>query len=104
MVRIALETCATVEEAVALFQSVRIWFPVEVNHILLADKTGSSAVIEFDKARNVAVFTSGSPAMILTNTAYQEGKEYLIENCWRYRKASRMLKRGVRREDDVKRP
>ena len=49
MVRIALETCATVEEAVALFQSVRIWFPVEVNHILLADKMGNSAVIEFDE-------------------------------------------------------
>ena len=70
MVRIALEKCATVEEAVSLFQSVRIWFPEEFNHLLLADASGDAAVLEWDPDKQAHVFRQNKPYLLLTNTAY----------------------------------
>jgi len=107
LVRVALETCATVEEAVALCTSVRVWFPREVNHILFADKTGAAAVVEFDEARQAVVFRNTSPSgknrpMVMTNTAWQEGEAYLKAHCWRYEKACADLRRGLSGEDKMK--
>jgi len=91
MVRIMLDTCASVDEALKLMGSVRIWFPVEVNHLLIADATGKAAVVEFDLDRKMVVFHREEPYLILTNTAYQEGIQYVRDNCRRYRKAEHML-------------
>ena len=102
LVRIALETCATVEEAVELCTSVRVWFPIEVNHILFADKNGAAAIVEFDESRKAVVFRSTDSSMVMTNTAWQEGEDYLKSNCWRYQTASRRLKRGLSGEDDMR--
>lgn len=95
MVRIALETCATVEEAAALFQSVRIWFPEEFNHLLLADAGGDAAVLEWDPDKNAHVFRRDKPYLLLTNTAYLEGLDFVESNCSRYRKAKPMLEAGI---------
>ncbi|MCB9267330.1 MAG: linear amide C-N hydrolase [Lewinellaceae bacterium] len=70
MVRIALEKYATVEEAVSLFQSVRIWFPEEFNHLLVADASGDAAVLEWDPDKQAHVFRQNKPYLLLTNTAY----------------------------------
>lgn len=95
MARIVLDTCASVDEALKLIGSVRIWFPVEVNHLLITDATGKAAVVEFDLDRQMVVFHKKEPYMILTNTAYQEGIPYVRDNCRRYRKAEDMLKSGL---------
>jgi predicted choloylglycine hydrolase len=87
MVRIALDTCATVDEAIERFQSVRIWFPEEVNHLLLADEAGDAAIVEFDRDRNLVAFRRTEPHLILTNTAYQEGIDYVQKHCPRFRNA-----------------
>ncbi|UCG49370.1 MAG: linear amide C-N hydrolase [Phycisphaerales bacterium] len=92
MARIVLDRCASVDEALELIRSVRIWFPVEVNHLLIADATGKAAVVEFDTSRNMVAFHKEEPYLILTNTAYQEGINYVRDNCSRYRKAENMLK------------
>jgi predicted choloylglycine hydrolase len=87
MVRIALEKCATVEEVIELFGSVRIWFPNEVNHLLVADEAGNAAVVEFDLDRKMVVFRRKEPYMILTNYAYQEGIDNIRDHCPRFRNA-----------------
>ena len=97
MVRIALETCATVEEAIERFRSVRIWFPCEVNHLLIADEAGIAAIVEFDRERNMVTFRRTEPQMIMTNTAYQEGIEFIREHCPRFRMAQSVLEAKGRR-------
>lgn len=99
MVRIVLDSCASVDEALALIGSVRIWFPVEVNHLLIADSKGDAAVVEFDTERNMVTFRREHPWLVLTNTAYQEGTNYLKNNCVRYRKGVNMCKSGIRNMD-----
>ncbi len=95
MVRIALEKCATVEEAIGLFRPVRIWFPEEFNHLLLADASGDAAVLEWDPDKQAHVFRRDKPYLLLTNTAYLEGLDFVEANCSRYRKAKPMLEAGI---------
>jgi hypothetical protein len=92
MVRIALETCATVDEALELFRSVRIWFPEEVNHLLIADESGEATIVEFDLDRKMVAFRKTEPQLILTNSAYQEGIAYVRKDCYRFRNAQAVVK------------
>ena len=101
MARILLDTCASVDEALKLLGSVRIWFPVEVNHLLIADAAGNAVVVEFDLKRNMVVFRREKPYLILTNTAYLEGIDYVKNNCSRYRKAENMLKSEIKTSNDM---
>ena len=101
MVRIILDTCASVDEALKLMNSVRIWFPVEVNHLLIADATGKAVVVEFDLDRKMVVFHREEPYLILTNTAYQEGIRYVKDNCGRYRTVERILKSGLKNSREM---
>ena len=101
MVRIILEKCSTVEEALNIINSVRIWFPIEANHLLIADALGNSAVVEFDLNRNMTAFKRKEPYLILTNTAYLEGIDYIRENCWRYRTAESRLTSGINNIDEM---
>ena len=91
MVRIALETCTTVDEALELLRSVRIWFPVEVNHLHIADEAGDAAIVEFDLDRKMVAFRKTEPHLILTNSAYQEGIAYVRDHCWRFRNAQAVV-------------
>ena len=92
MVRIVLETCTTVEEAIERFRSVRIWFPNEVNHLLLADEAGDSVIVEWNLDRKMVAFRPTEQHVILTNAAYQAGIKYVRGHCWRFRKAQATLK------------
>jgi predicted choloylglycine hydrolase len=96
MVRIALEMCATVGEAVELFRSVRIWFPAEVNHLLIADAAGNATIVEWDLNRKMVAFRRTEPQTILTNTAYQKGINYIQDHCWRFQKAQAKMKAKAR--------
>lgn len=101
MVRIALESCATVDEVIELYKSVRIWFPAEVNHLLVSDRAGHSAVIEFDTDRNLVEFHRQKHYMVLTNTAYQEGLDYVNSVCPRFATATRQLENGIDSQTDL---
>ena len=101
MVRIILEKCATVEEALNMINSVRIWFPIEANHLLIADAQGNSAVVEFDLNRDMTAFERRESYQILTNTAYFEGIDFVKANCWRYRAAEKIINSGINNSDDV---
>lgn len=99
--RIALETCATVEEVIELYRSVRPWSPHTTGHLLVADAWGNSAVIEFDLDRQPDFFRSEINYQVLTNTAYHMGFEYMMNNCWRFRTACNRAADGVDSADDV---
>lgn len=101
MIRIALETCTTVEEVINLFGSVRIWFPHEGNHLLLSDAAGNAAVVEFDLDRSMISFPRTHHYMVLTNTAYQEGHQFIMDHCWRYREATENLQGGIATQEDL---
>ena len=101
MVRIILEKCSTVEEALNMINSVRIWFPIEANHLLIADALGNSAVVEFDLNRDMTAFKRQEDYLILTNTAYLEGIDFVKANCWRYRTAEEMMNSGINNSNDI---
>ena len=95
MIRIILETCSTVDEAVEKFRKVRIWFRVNETHILIADKDGNTAIAEWDVDRNLVIFRNKQHFTAMTNVAYQEGEDFMLNSCWRYKKAKEMLKSGI---------
>lgn len=95
MIQIILETCSTVGEAVEKFRKVRMWFRYNGTHILIADKDGNNAVVEWDIARNLVVFRNKQHFAALTNVAYQEGEDFMLNSCWRYNKAKEMLNSGI---------
>jgi hypothetical protein len=92
--RVALETCATVDEVIALYGAVRPWSQA-ADHLLVADATGRSAVIEFALDRSTGVFRSTARYQVLTNIAYHEGFEYMTQNCRRFREATRVAEGGI---------
>jgi predicted choloylglycine hydrolase len=101
MARIVMDTCATVDEAVALIGSVRVWFPNEGLHWVIADAAGDSCVVEFDLDRKMVVIDRPGPYEIMTNTALQKGEDYVSGNCWRYQRAKPMLEAGITNSDDM---
>ena len=101
--RVVLDTCATVDEALALIGKTRVWFPVEFNHFLLADSLGKSVVVEFDKNKNMVVFPRWAAFHVVTNTALQEGTDYVYGACWRYKTATDGLQQGISSLPDLTR-
>lgn len=95
LLRIMLDTCASVDEALDLIGRVNVWFPVEVNHFLLADVSGVSVVVEFDRDKRKQVFRRQAPWHVMTNTALQEGTAYNYQNCTRFRTAADLLSAGI---------
>lgn len=104
MMQILMQTCATVDEALTLLRTVRVWFPAHWRgldlpgtHWLLADATGKAVVVEWSPGdHRLLVFDKPGPHELLTNLTFQEGEEFLVEKCPRYRKARPLLERGVR--------
>ncbi|MBN2346984.1 MAG: linear amide C-N hydrolase [Candidatus Aminicenantes bacterium] len=101
--RIALETCATVDEVIALYRSVRPWSANGTDHALVADAQGNSVVIEFDMERRAVFFPAEKSYQLMTNTAYQEGKEYMLSHCSRFSQGTAMAEEGIRGMGDVER-
>lgn len=95
MIQIILETCSTVDEAVEKFRKVRMWFRYNGIHILVADKDGNTAVAEWDVDKNLVIFRNKQHFTAMTNVAYQEGEEFMLNSCWRYKKAKETLKTGI---------
>ncbi len=101
MARMVMDTCATVDEAIRLIGSVRVWFPNQGLHWLIADKSGRSVIVEFDLNRYMVVLEKGGPWELATNTALQKGEDYVIRHCERYRAAKPMLEAGVNSSDEM---
>lgn len=99
--RIALETCADVDEVINLYRSVRPWSPHTTGHLLVADAEGNSAVIEFDLDRVPDFFRSKQNYQVLTNIAYHKGFNYMMENCPRFKRATNAAEAGIYSIEDV---
>jgi len=100
--RIALETCATVDEVIALYGSVRPWSPDYADHLMVVDAQGNSAVIGLDTDREPTFFRSENSYQVLTNTAYHMGFDYLMNNCRRFQTATNMAEQGISNMNDIK--
>jgi predicted choloylglycine hydrolase len=92
--RVALETCASVDEVIALYGSVRPWSQ-QADHLLVADAEGNSAVIEFDLERRTRIFRAQADYQVLTNTAYSMGLDYVLSHCNRFREATERAEEGI---------
>jgi len=84
--RYVLEHSATVDEAIELLQSIPIVFPPSspegiITHLLLADQSGDSAVIEF-LPQGVVANKSEKPFQVMTNNLWGDREER--ESCHRY--------------------
>jgi predicted choloylglycine hydrolase len=101
MMQIVMQTCATVDEALALLRTVQLYFLEEGSHWLLADATGKAVVVEWTAGdHRLLVFDQGGPYELLTNCAFQEGEEALLA-CPRYRRAKPLLEKGVHNTADM---
>jgi hypothetical protein len=109
MTQVVLQTCATVDEALALLRSVRVWFPatfrgltLEGSHWLLADATGKAVVVEWTPVEHkLLVYDKPGPYELMTNLSFQEGEEFLAKSCARYAKAKPLLERGISDTTDM---
>jgi hypothetical protein len=109
MTQTVLQTCATVDEALALLRAVRVWFPasfrgmtLEGSHWLLADATGKAVVVEWTPGDSqLLVYDKPGPYELMTNFSFQEGEEFLAKTCLHYRKARPLLERGVSDTTDM---
>lgn len=90
MMRVALDTCANVEQAIALFKRVPLWFPDELVHFFVADTSGELAVIEWGKDRQLSVTRQKGGVLISMNTSLMEGRESLMKD-WRYPYADKYI-------------
>jgi choloylglycine hydrolase len=80
MMRIVLDTCASVDEAVALFSHVPVWFTNDPWHFFLADAAGNFAVVEYDKSGQLAITRQTGGVLVSANTALMEGRESLMKD------------------------
>jgi hypothetical protein len=103
MTQVVLQTCATVDEALALLRAVRVWFPatfrgmtLEGSHWMLADATGKAVVVEWTPGDSqLLVYDKPGPYELMTNFSFQDGEEFIAKTCLHYRKAKPLLERGV---------
>lgn len=68
-VQYLLDTCATVEEAIAAEAHVRV---LTIDHYLVGDGSGNAATIEFLNGRMVVHTASDLPVAALTNNTYED--------------------------------
>jgi hypothetical protein len=103
LMRIILERCSNVEEAVELIGKNRVWFSTTYMHFLMADEAGNAVVMEFDREGNMIPFYRDMDKAYLhvTNTALQEGKDICRTRCWRYRTAESLLDPGINTIGDL---
>lgn len=101
--RIALETCATVDEVIDLYRSVRPWSPNGTDHLMVVDAQGNSAVIEFAMDRSVCFFRADKYYQLMTNIAYQEGMDYMKANCQRFATGIQEAEKGINGFADIER-
>ena len=93
--RLVLDTCATVSCALDLIGKVRVWFPFEWSHVLIADASGDSAVVEWDRNKRMTAFSRQGPFVAMTNTTLANGPDYAYAADGRYRTAVNRLRQGV---------
>jgi predicted choloylglycine hydrolase len=103
LLRIILERCGTVEEAVELIGKTNVWFSTTYMHFLMADEAGNAVVMEFDHEGNIIPFYKDKNKVYLhvTNTALQEGKDIVRGRCWRYSTAENLLDAGINSIGDL---
>jgi hypothetical protein len=90
MMRVVLDTCANVEQAIALFKRVPVWFTDQLVHFFVADASGDFAVIEWGKDRQLSVTSQKGGVLVSMNTSLMEGRESLMKD-WRYAYADKYV-------------
>ncbi|MGD8793757.1 MAG: C45 family autoproteolytic acyltransferase/hydrolase [Anaerolineae bacterium] len=99
--RLILETCSNVEEAIALLRGAPITFinpsPDElITHLLLADRSGESVVVEF-LPEGIVVSRSDAAYQVMTNSLWAGPGDQ--PDCPRYQKAVEGLEEARGRID-----
>ncbi len=90
--RILLETCADVEEAIGVLQETPLVFSPEFGtHVLLADRSGASAVVEF-LDEGVVVSRADTAYQVMTNSHWAGPADQA--DCSRYQAAVGALEDG----------
>ena len=69
--------------------------------MLVADALGNSAVIEFNLDREAVFFPADKNYQLMTNIAFQEGMDYMMDNCHRFLQGTTMAEAGIAGFADV---
>lgn len=91
MVRIVLDLCSNVDEAINLIKKMNVWFSDDFAHFLIADAEGNSVIIEFDKDGKLIPIYRTKNYLHITNTSLQADVNIVKKRCWRYKLADKLL-------------
>jgi hypothetical protein len=105
LMRIVLDTCATVADAEAMAASVRVWHGSENVHFVVADASGDIALFEFGADGKLVVDRMRERDFMVVTNDWMSGKSELERlRCWRYAvgretlRASYPIRRGALRD------
>jgi hypothetical protein len=91
IIRLALDTAKTVDEAIRLFETYTLdWSGAPSLHYLIADASGASAVIEFATGK-MTVTRGDGRWQLMTNFNLSTSDEAVRQADWRYRTGSAEL-------------
>lgn len=90
-IRLILDHAKNVSQAIKLLQKYNIHFPVTIDHYLIADQKGNSALVEFVKGKMAVIYKEG-PFQIGTNFNIYKTNQKLRMYDPRYAKAYQRLK------------
>ena len=87
---LVLEKCANVEQTIAVLRAFPITYAYvyRPRHVLLADRLGASAVVEF-LPEGVVVSRADTPYQVMTNSYWAGPSDQT--RCWRYQRAVEIL-------------
>ena len=92
LIRIILETCKNVNEAISLLKKIQAYLAGPEVHLLIGDKDGNSVIVEFEKRNNCKpVFIQGNGEyQVMTNfdihkKGYNGNMGYMEGPCLRYK-------------------
>ncbi len=92
LIRIILESCKNVNEAIIFLNRVNVYFAGPEVHLLIGDKNGNSAVVEFDRKDNYKpIFIKGKEKyqvmtnFNISNKGYKGNMGYMEGSCIRYK-------------------
>jgi hypothetical protein len=92
VIRLVLDHAASVPEALELIGKYNVHFYQVPLHYLVADRGGRSAIVEYNRGQ-MKIFPGDGRSQVGTNFVLAEAGRELNGHCWRYDRASHLLRK-----------
>lgn len=96
LVREILDHAKNIDEAVAICEKYNVFDNSESivsHHLLISDPSGKSVIVEYNRGEWKVMFNKKPWEVVTNSPLYNVPEEKRILTCWRYKKASDLLKK-----------